>query len=76
MTYHGGAELAAVYDDARDHGFGLVASNVAMGLIEGAARADSDLLLPMSNGACTFAGNGDPIAGLRAMGTYIERIAA
>ncbi len=80
MTYYGGDELAAVYDDAREHGFGLVASNVAepnvaIGLIKGAARVDSDLLLQMSNGACTFAGNGDPIAGLRAMGEYIERIA-
>jgi len=81
MTYYGGAELAAVYDDAQTEGFGLVASNVAepnvaIGLIEGAARVDSDLLLQMSNGACSFAGNGDPVAGLRAMGGYIERIAA
>lgn len=30
----------------------------------------------MSNGACTFAGNGDPVAGLRAMGTYIDLVAA
>ncbi|ESS06641.1 MAG: fructose-bisphosphate aldolase [uncultured archaeon A07HB70] len=81
MTYYGGTELAAVYDDARTEGFGLVASNVAepnvaVGLIAGAARVDSDLLLQMSNGACAFAGDGDPVAGLRAMGAYIERIAA
>ena len=81
MTIQGGDALAAVYEDALDSGFGLIASNVAeqnvmIGLIQGAAQADSDLLLQMSNGACTFVGNGDPIAGLRVMGTHIERIAA
>jgi fructose-bisphosphate aldolase class II len=80
VTYRGGGELAAVYDDALEAGFGLVASNVAepnttIGLLQGAARADSDLLLQMSNGACTFAGNGDPIAGLRAMGSYVDLLA-
>jgi len=80
MTYYGGSELATVYDDALDSGFGLVASNIAepntmIGLMEGAERVDSDLLLQMSNGACTFAGNGDPIAGLQAMGNYIDLIA-
>ena len=80
MTFHGGSDLATVYDDALDSGFGLIASNIAepntmIGLIEGAERVDSDLLLQMSNGACTFAGNGDPIAGLKAMGNYIELIA-
>ncbi len=81
VTFHGGAELARVYDDALDGSFGLVASNVAepnavVGLVRGAASVDSDLLLQMSNGACTFAGDGDPTAGLRAMGTYIEQVAA
>ncbi len=80
MTFYGGTELATVYDDALGEGFGLVASNIAepntmIGLIEGAAQVDSDLLLQMSNGACTFAGNGDPIAGLKAMGNYIELMA-
>ncbi len=81
MTFYGGSKLATVYDDALDGGFGLTASNIAepntmMGVIEGASRVDSDLLLQMSNGACTFAGNGDPIAGLKAMGNYIELMAA
>ena len=81
MSFRGGSDLATVYDDALDEGFGLIASNIAepnvlIGLIKGAARVDSDLLLQMSNGACSFAGNGDPIAGLQAMGTYIEQIAA
>jgi fructose-bisphosphate aldolase class II len=81
VTFHGGTELASVYDDALETGFALVASNVAepntmVGLVERASRADSDLLLQMSNGACTFAGNGDPVAGLQAMGTYIDLVAA
>ena len=80
MTFYGGHELQMVYDDALDSGFGLVASNIAepnilIGLVEGAARVNSDLLLQMSNGACSFAGNGDPIAGLKAMGNYIGLIA-
>jgi fructose-bisphosphate aldolase class II len=80
MPFYGGDELAAVYDRALEEGFGLIASNVAepnvvMGLMEGADRVDSDLLLQLSGGACSFAGNGDPVAGLKAMGNYIELIA-
>ena len=80
MPFKGGSELSDVYDVALEEGFGLVASNIAepnimMGLMEGASRAESDLLLQLSNGACTFAGNGDPIAGLQAMGNYIDIIA-
>jgi len=80
MTFYGGDELAAVYEDALDEGFGLVASNIAepntmMGLMEGASRVDSDLLLQMSAGACRFAGDGDAVSGLKAMGNYIEVMA-
>ena len=73
MTFYGGTELASVYEEALDEGFGLVASNVAepnvmIGLLQGAAQADSDLLLQMSNGACTFAVAGErtgPVADLQ-----------
>ena len=80
MPFYSGDELSAVYDDALDDGFGLVASNIAeaivmMGLMEGASSVESDLLIQMSGGACSFAGNGDPVAGLKAMGNYIETIA-
>jgi len=80
VPFYKGDKLADVYDEALDEGFGLIASNVAepnvmIGLLKGAERANSDLLLQMSNGACTFAGNGDPIAGLQAMGNYIDLIA-
>lgn len=80
MPFYGGSELATVYDNALTEGFGLIASNIAepnimMGLIEGAARKDSDILLQLSGGASTFAGNEDPVDGLQAMGAYIEAIA-
>jgi len=80
VPFYGGSELANVYDDALEEGFGLVASNIAepnvmMGLMEGASRANSDLLLQLSGGAATFAGNEDPVDGLEAMGAYIETIA-
>lgn len=80
MPFKSGDKLSAVYDRALEDGFGLVASNIAeqnvmMGLMEGASRVDSDLLLQMSGGACSFAGNGDPVDGLKAMGTYIDTMA-
>ncbi len=80
MPFYDGSELASVYDDALEEGFGLIASNIAepntmIGLIEGAARADSDLLLQASAGACRFAGNGNAEAGLKALGAYIDAIA-
>lgn len=80
MSYHGGVELKRVYAPAQAEDFAFVASNVAepnvlIGLIEGAAQADSDLLVQLSTGACTFVGSGDPIAGLQLMGGYVERIA-
>ncbi|MDS0298816.1 class II fructose-bisphosphate aldolase [Halogeometricum sp. S1BR25-6] len=80
MPFYGGSELDKVYDDALDEGFGLIASNIAepnimMGLIEGAARENSDLLMQLSGGAATFAGHEDDVSGLKAMGEYIEVIA-
>jgi len=80
MPFYGGSELSQVYDKALEEDFGLVASNIAesdvmMGLMEGASQVNSDLLIQMSAGACSFAGNGDPEAGLRAMGNYIDTIA-
>ncbi|GGM62634.1 fructose-bisphosphate aldolase class II [Halarchaeum rubridurum] len=80
MGFYGGDELSKVYADGLEDGFGLVASNVAepnvlLGLLEGAERVDSDLLVQMSAGACRFAGDGDEVAGLKAMGNYIEVMA-
>ncbi|RQG99165.1 class II fructose-bisphosphate aldolase [Natrarchaeobius oligotrophus] len=80
MSFYRGSELDAVYDEALSNEFGLIASNVAepnvlIGLLEGASRAKSDLLLQLSEGACRFAGNGDARAGLTALSGYIEAVA-
>ncbi|RQG86742.1 class II fructose-bisphosphate aldolase [Natrarchaeobius halalkaliphilus] len=80
MTFYRGSELESVYQNALSDGFGLVASNIAepnvlIGLMEGASRAESDLLLQASAGACRFAGNGDAEAGLNALGAYIDALA-
>jgi fructose-bisphosphate aldolase class II len=80
VPFYRGNELAKVYDDALEEGFGLIASNIAepnvmMGLMEGASRENSDLLLQLSGGAASFAGNGDAVSGLKAMGSYVETIA-
>lgn len=46
-----------------------------IGLLKGSDRKDSDLVVQLSRSACKFAGDGDPLAGLKAMGTYIEKVA-
>lgn len=46
-----------------------------IGLVEGADRKNSDLVLQLSRSACEFAGNGDALRGLKALGKYIEEIA-
>jgi len=80
VPFYGGDELASVYERALEDDFALVASNVAepnvmIGLVEGAAQADSPLLIQMSAGAMRFAGNGSAEDGLKAMGNYIDVIA-
>lgn len=81
MPYYHGDELAATYADARDGGYGFFASNVvqfdiAVGLLRGAVEADADLVLQASRDTCEFYGDGDPAAGLRAFGSYVENLAA
>ena len=80
VPFYGGEELQRVYDEALADSWGLIASNIVepnvlIGLMEGAASVDSDLLLQASAGACKFAGNGDLDAGLWVLGNYIETIA-
>ena len=81
MTFLDGSALAQVYDAAFEEGYALVASNVAepsvlAGLIQGADAVDSDLLVQLAAGACRFAGDGDAMVGLRAMGGYIDALAS
>ncbi len=75
-----GEELRKLYQNAKKGGYAFVASNVAepntmIGLIEGAERSKSDLVLQLSRSACEFAGDGDAVAGLRSLGNYMENIA-
>ena len=80
MPFLTGNELEKVYGRARKSGYGFIASNIVepnilIGLLSAANEKDSDLVLQMSNGASKFAGDGDPISGLRAMSNYINELA-
>lgn len=80
MTFKGGSELKKVYEKAKKEGHGFIASNFAepnilMGLLEGSSEKNSDLVTQLSQSASKFAGNGSDIAGIKAMGNYIETLA-
>lgn len=80
MPFLSGTYLEKVYSDAKESGYGFIASNIAepnilIGLFEAAQETKSDLVLQISNSASTFAGNGDPLTGLRAMSNYINELA-
>ncbi len=80
MPFLSGTELEKVYSEAKESGYGFIASNIAepnilIGLFEAAEEKKSDLVLQMSNGASKFAGDGDPLTGLRAMSNYIQELA-
>lgn len=81
MPFLGGQELARVYRKAKQEKFGLLANNFAetnvlLGLFAAHAAKKSDLLLQISQGAAKFAGGGNPLAGLRALVSYVRAIAA
>jgi fructose-bisphosphate aldolase class II len=76
-----GSELDKAYGKAKESGYGFIASNIAepnilIGLLRAAEKKNSDLLLQLSNSASKFAGDGDPVSGLRAMSNYIEELAS
>ncbi len=80
MPFLSGSELEQVYGRAKESGYGFIASNIVepnvlIGLLEAAEAKDSDLVLQMSNGASKFAGNGNPVRGLRVMSNYIRELA-
>lgn len=81
MPFLTGTELEKVYGEAKQSGYGFIASNIAepnilIGLLRAAQEKNSDLVLQLSNSASKFAGDGDPIRGLRAMSNYIDELAA
>lgn len=80
MPYHDAAALAETYGAARDGGYGFFASNVThfdvlLGLLDGAERVDSDLVVQVGRDTAAFYGRGDPAVGLDAFGAYLERVA-
>lgn len=80
MAFLTGTELEKVYGQAKEAGYGFIASNIAepnilIGLMEAAEEKNSDLVLQLSNSASKFAGNGDPVTGLRAMSNYVRELA-
>lgn len=81
MSIKNGKELEKVYSKAKSNKYSFIASNVAepniaIGLIRGAANKNSDIVLQLSRSACKFAGDGDPIVGLKSMSNYIEQISS
>jgi fructose-bisphosphate aldolase class II len=79
MPYASGAELADVYGRARGGGYGFVASNVTetnilTGLVNGAARVGSDLVVQVKRDTASFVGNGDPVTGLEILGTHVRML--
>ncbi len=80
MPLKDGEELRKVYEKAKDEEYGFIASNIAepnilMGLLDGSDEMDSDLITQLSHSASKFAGNGNDVAGLKAMGNYIDTLA-
>ncbi len=80
MPFLSGSELEDVYGEAKKSGYGFIASNIAepnilIGLMRAAQEKNSDLVLQLSNSASKFAGNGNPVRGLRAMSNYINELA-
>jgi fructose-bisphosphate aldolase class II len=81
MAYYRGSELEAVYAAAREGGYGFVASNVthpdvAVGLLNGAVAADSDVVLQVKRDTAEYLGNGDAAAGLRVLVAQVRELAA
>ena len=79
MTFRGGSALGEVYDHARAEGHGFFASNlttpeILVGLIRGAARAGSDVVLQLKRDTAEHVGAGDPGAGVAIVGEYLRTI--
>jgi fructose-bisphosphate aldolase class II len=81
MPYHRGSRLAEAYAAAREGGYGFVASNVthsdiATGLVRGAAAAESDVVLQVKRDTAEYFGDGDAPTGLRVLGGQARELAA
>jgi len=80
MTGHRAQTLREVYADARRDGYGFVASNlttldIMQGLLDGAAAADSDVVLQIKRDTAAYLGNGDVSAGLAVVDAHLRALA-
>jgi len=79
MTFHRGGRLRSVYDRARAEEFGFFASNlttpeILVGLLRGAERTGSDLVVQLKRDTAEHVGDGDPAAGVSIIGEYLRSI--
>ncbi|MFC6733861.1 class II fructose-bisphosphate aldolase [Haladaptatus sp. DYSN1] len=80
MTATGTISLRECYDRAREGRYGFFASNVThfdilVGLLQGSAAADSDLVVQLGYEEAAFFGGGDPAVGVQVFGACLETLA-
>lgn len=79
MPYHRGAELSRVYAQAKQDGYGFIASNtthpdIMVGLVNGAVEANSDAVLQIKRDTAEYIGNGNPQIGVKILGSYLQAL--
>jgi fructose-bisphosphate aldolase class II len=79
MTFRRGVALREVYHRARAEQFGFFASNVTtpeilVGVVRGAERTGSDVVLQLKRDTAEHVGAGDPNAGIAIVGEYLRTI--
>jgi len=79
MTLRRGAALREVYDRARTEEYGFFASNlttpeILVGLVRGAERTGSDVVLQLKRDTAEHVGDGDPAAGVAIVGEYLRTV--
>ena len=73
-------DLRELYERARAGRYGFFASNVThfdvlVGLLDGSATADADLVVQASREEAAFFGGGDPAVGLEVLGAALDSLA-
>lgn len=79
MPYYRGEKLDEVYEAAARDGYGFVASNtthpdIMKGLLDGAAAAESDMILQVKRDTAEYLGDGDAATGLEIVHAYVRAL--
>ena len=79
MTFRHGTDLSEVYARAREGGYGFFASNITtpeilVGLVRGAERTGSDVVLQLKRDTAEHVGDGDPAAGVAIVDAYLRSV--